>query len=495
MTDKREEQQGPIKQMRIPFIIALAVLILLIASVIYNVGFNNILTDPPSATPVRVVAWAGAEIGPEDFVSDVTGENVTVRFSHFSPPPSMHGVTGAEIELSDEYGNVTFVSSQLSMYKLKDKVTAVLGDDISTLCALNFIDGEIQLEDAELFTMLTDVSTISTDTVGTYDIMILLNGVAPPVPAILDVVDVNPPQGRFVRLERWTVDEIEPADFVTELSDETEVTLSFVNEPDRTIEGVQAVQVLLTDESGNEEIVTSVLWQKRDTEPPVIEGELDKAVCIGEAILYREGISVTDNRDEDVALIIDSSAVDPRTEGTYPVIYSATDESGNTSTAEGTLTVYDVSIEAVEEMAAEVLGRIINDNMTQYEKAQAIYRFVRSRISYGSGRIYDNVHYGAYRALRTGSGDCYSYYALSEVLLTAAGIENMPIQRRPGYPTRHFWNLVNFGEGWYHYDALQIRNRPTIFTDSEAARITALPQFAGRGYYDYDETLYPEIVP
>ena len=59
---------------------------------------------------------------------------------------------------------------------------------------------------------------------------------------------------------------------------------------------------------------------------------------------------------------------------------------------------------------------------------------------------------GAYTGLTAGRGDCFTYYAVSRALLTALGIDNLAVERVGG-ETRHFWNLVNCGDGWYHFDA------------------------------------------
>ena len=58
----------------------------------------------------------------------------------------------------------------------------------------------------------------------------------------------------------------------------------------------------------------------------------------------------------------------------------------------------------------------------------------------------------AYQGLHNRQGDCYVYQMTSKVLLDAAGIENRLIDTMP-LRYLHCWNLVNIGEGWYHFDA------------------------------------------
>lgn len=71
-----------------------------------------------------------------------------------------------------------------------------------------------------------------------------------------------------------------------------------------------------------------------DTEPPVIEGEDQHVVYIGDTVSFRKCVTVTDNKDENVKLEVDSSSVNLNKEGSYTVIYKATDSSGNTAVKE-----------------------------------------------------------------------------------------------------------------------------------------------------------------
>jgi len=88
-------------------------------------------------------------------------------------------------------------------------------------------------------------------------------------------------------------------------------------------------------------------------------------------------------------------------------------------------------------------------------------------------------------------------------MFTRAGIPNMLIERIPGTPTAHRWNLINPDDlGWHHYDSFPVRLgmgiQMAFFTDTQAAEFTE--QIAGftdrpvENYYTYDPLLYPEIV-
>ena len=63
--------------------------------------------------------------------------------------------------------------------------------------------------------------------------------------------------------------------------------------------------------------------------PPVISGVADKTIIIGDAVLYKDGVSAEDDRDGTVRFTVDSSAVNPVLVGDYTVIYTASDKAGN----------------------------------------------------------------------------------------------------------------------------------------------------------------------
>jgi hypothetical protein len=89
--------------------------------------------------------------------------------------------------------------------------------------------------------------------------------------------------------------------------------------------------------------------------------------------------------------------------------------------------------------------------------------------------------------------------AASHVLLTRAGIDNRIVQRIPEATSPHYWNLVNAGTGWRHFDTCP---SPTgavgfderfMFTESQAREYTETIT-ARDHYYDYDKSTVPEAV-
>ena len=74
--------------------------------------------------------------------------------------------------------------------------------------------------------------------------------------------------------------------------------------------------------------------------------------------------------------------------------------------------------------------------MTQ-RVAWEIYRWIKGHVSYVGTSDKSDWKKEAYRGIVNGVGDCFTYYAVSEALLTRAGIDNMLVTRVGGR-TQHF---------------------------------------------------------
>ena len=232
-----------------------------------------------------------------------------------------------------------------------------------------------------------------------------------------------------------------------------------------------------------------------DKTKPVITGVHDIEVMPDTSILYKEGVSVSDNLDKDVKLEIESDVISSQP-GTYTVTYRAKDKSGNETTETATVRIKSAEEEYVVQRADEILAQILTPDMTKREQAKAIYNWIRSNMRYAAAPHTDDPIEGAHHGFTLGHGDCFTYYAVSEALLTRAGIDNMKIQRVPESPVDHFWNLVNVGDGWYHFDPCPpyVPFDGFMFTDSQA-KVYAEMQVAYRlRYYDYVKENYPPVV-
>ena len=151
------------------------------------------------------------------------------------------------------------------------------------------------------------------------------------------------------------------------------------------------------------------------------------------------------------------------------------------------------SEENLDQTVANVLASIITDDMTKLQKARAIYDYTRTKIRYTGDSDKSDWKQGAYEGLSAKKGDCFTYYAVARALLTAAGIDNLEVTRVGGISS-HWWNLVNCGDGWYHFDATPRSSQMPafdsfMFTDAQAAEYTEAT--GKREYYAFDGSLLP----
>ena len=272
-----------------------------------------------------------------------------------------------------------------------------------------------------------------------------------------------------------------------------------------------------------QEVESVLVLRPEDKEPPVITGARDLTVTVGGTISYRDGVTVTDNMDETVQLQVDAGQVDLTQAGSYPVTYSAEDSRGNKTVVTITVLVEEppaeqpseelpgsgnsagsggsgsttASKEALDDVAARILAQITTPDMTLQQKARAIYDYVRTHVRYVGTSDKSSWVTGAYVGFTQGRGDCFNYFACSKELLTLAGIPNIDLSRVGG-TTDHYWQLVNVGNGWYHFDACP---HPTgypivsfLLTEAEVREYTARCSSVRKNYYVYDYSACPVTV-
>lgn len=249
-----------------------------------------------------------------------------------------------------------------------------------------------------------------------------------------------------------------------------------------------------------------------DTEAPVIEGVADLQTYVGTAVSYRTGVSVTDDTDENVELVIDASAVDLFTPGVYDIVYSAVDAAGNEAKLIASLTVEEkpeseegedaegadapessteITSEMVNALADSILAKITTPSMSKYEKAKAIHKYLYDHIKYIGHADKLDYEKAGYIGLKSGKGDCYTYSCAAKVLLTRCQISNIQMERVGGW-TEHYWNAVNTGNGYYHFDACWqptgYKGETFMIDESTARAYTKRLADAGvrTNYYTYD---------
>ncbi len=448
-------------------------------------------TTAPVAAGVSAFCKYGNTLPLEAFVTEVTdATDVTYAFET-EPDFKKGGEQEVAVIYTDAAGNRTRVVSTLYVSNLVNEMVMEAGGSIPGPRA--FLEDIPGFENTEVY-YITDIGEIDTSVPGDYEISMLVDGRESLVHLIVE--DTIAPVFTVKHIDGWTLKAIEPEMFVVSAQDATAVTYSFADEPDWTRAGSASAEVIAMDAAGNvnSQIVTFKL--KEDTVAPEVSlSTID--IIIGEAVSYKKAVGYSDNADSkaELKLEIDNSKVDPNTVGTYKVTYTVTDTAGNSTTKTGEVYVmdkkpiyYDETV--VNEKADEVLAQIIKDNMTPYEKTRAIYNWVHGKIGYISHSEKGDWVRGAYEGLVKRQGDCFVYACTAKVLLTRAGIENMDIVKSKVNPS-HYWNLVNLGEGWYHFDATPRKDKTVFFmwTDAQLREYSE----SHKDTHIYDASLYPEI--
>ncbi len=346
------------------------------------------------------------------------------------------------------------------------------------------------------------VSGINEETVfqspGDYGVLIHVYG--RDVASVVHVKDMEAPE---VTTKNVTVfadmeDAVKPEDFIQEIKDATATTVSFKETPDYTQEGLGTVILVVEDSSGNKTEAEAYFEVVKDHEPPIIEGVKEITITEGSSVSYKKGITVTDNYDASVELIVDTGDADTTKPGDYTITYRAVDAAGNEAVETTTLHVKkvanageSVTDETVNAAADELLSRIIDDSMSQYEKAKAIYWWCHDNIAYSDNTPKVNWTDGAYRGIVKRRGDCYTYAATAKRLLDRAGIANFDIERIRVGDSMHYWNVIDVGEGWHHFDTCRRADGSTFFykTDAELMEYSE----SHNGTHNYDRSLYPAI--
>lgn len=321
---------------------------------------------------------------------------------------------------------------------------------------------------------------------------------APDQTTVQPTGDTTPPSAEPVDTVVQAGELPDPAALVTNIQDESDVTVSWMRQPDVTQGGETTALILLTDGAGNTSTVEVKLTVIVDETPPVIEGAVDLEFYVGDPIAYKSNITVTDDQTEFPKLVVDNSQVDTAKAGTYPVTYTATDDAGNRTSVTVNLTLTDkpegyVEPEVVYGLAQEILNEITDETMTDMQVAFAIYRWVSTNIAYTGHSDKSSWTGGAYQAFTERAGDCFNYFAAAKALYDVAGIENVDIVKEVTEETSqssHYWSLINLGDGWYHVDCTPRSNPGRFFMNTDAELLAYSVE--NRNSHNFDGSLYPE---
>jgi hypothetical protein len=440
--------------------------------------------EAPKAEPITAVLKVGSSPAPEEFYRGLTDVSPVSAAFVTQPVTSAPGVRDVSVLLTDSYKNKTTLTATCVVLDIANVVTVERGVK-STLSVGDFVPNPGTQELA----VNSAPTTEELAACGTYPATLSYQGKS--IEVSVKVVDTSYPVATARSVTIWQGEKVEASAFV-KLADESDaVSVVFDGEPEWNKIGDQTVSVIVTDSAGNAVTIKGTLSILADTTPPTITGAKDLRVMLQDKVTYRSGVTVKDDQSE-ATLTIDSSKVNTGVAGTYPVTYTATDLAGNTSSVKITVTVLTLNTSVVNQMVDKALASLKLDGLTDDQKAYKICSYVRRLITYVNTSEHRSVYETAYSALKYRKGDCWSYYSVSELMLTRAGIENMMITRVGGRQ-HHWWSLIKIDGKWYHYDSTPYRGSTADmhrFTTKTAEYYT---KKTSRNY-TFDSKLYPEIV-
>ena len=263
--------------------------------------------------------------------------------------------------------------------------------------------------------------------------------------------------------------------------------------------GTYDITYSVTDAAGNTTTVPSTVTVTDDNTAPTIQGVHDISLYLGSAVSYRSGVVVSDDKDPSPKLDIDSSQVDLSNPGTYPLVYTARDMTGNETRLEVTVTVAEkpttyVEEEVINAKADELLKKIVTEDMTAEAKVKAIYAYVRSHYTYSGHSDKTDWLQGAYVMMTEGQGDCFNYYAITKLLLDRCNIPNIDVRKVRNFPedSDHYWSLVSVdgGQTYYHLDTTPRVGDGDDFCLVTDAFLDAYSA-ANKNCHNRDKSLYP----
>ena len=134
-------------------------------------------------------------------------------------------------------------------------------------------------------------------------------------------------------------------------------------------------------------------------------------------------------------------------------------DSKNTITDLGPYLSSSTNCQVTNEAIVNLAKKLTGSCTTSYDKAVAIYKYVRDEISYS---FYYDTHYGAVGTLNAGTGNCVDQAHLSIALYRAAGIPARYVHGTCSFSSGgvygHVWVQVLLGDTWVVSDSTSNRN-------------------------------------
>lgn len=394
----------------------------------------------------------------EDLVKSVSDlSDTTIAFAENLEVPADYADLICPVVVTDASGNTTTGECVLHFGRIRSEVVLEYGMPLTKADILLVPERDGDLIDQ------AQIDDINNALPGEYPITVDMDGVEETCTVTVQdtigpqliVQDVSVKPGKSVDLE----------DFVVSVSDTSGgVRLVLTTPIDTRKEANLHMVIEAQDPYGNITTGECTLRVTKDDDGPKINFAHDyvQAYCGGEAPNYMEGVTVFDEVDGACMVVYDDSDVNLDQIGTYEVVYTATDKSGNTTRKRRDVEVtFDYFNDTISKEAQALLDQ---HNAKVGSDPEEIRDYVRDNIKYNSNWGGDDpISYGFNKR----KGNCYVHAIILKAMLDAKGHETQLIWVEDH---THYWVVVKIGDVWRHIDATPSRgfhNKYSLMDDAQ----------------------------
>ena len=217
-------------------------------------------TQPPTAYGIETTVPTMRALTPDKLIRDLKDQSVVKVTYETKPDFYTVGDYEALILLEDTSGNVTHVRSTVHVRTAREELVLEAGSPVPQANA--FLFGTYEK------TEMTPIGESVMHEPGEYPIHITADGIA--AESLLIVRDTIAPEGRGTTYIALPGETVTPEMLVTDITDETAVTVAFAAPPDPESLDSQTIGVILSDRGGNETTVYSTLLFS-NVKPVVLE--------------------------------------------------------------------------------------------------------------------------------------------------------------------------------------------------------------------------------
>lgn len=429
----------------------------------------TVLDDlPPVLKLEDTILWADEPITPEKFVVEIGDHSdYTVSLDEaYQVPEDYSQQLFVIIHAVDEWGNKTSASATAEFLWAAETHHLELGETLTARDLFHLPQGRIgDIDQSEL-------DRINAAGPGEY-VLELCDGEHRQTCTVI-VSDTQGPSMELKKLTVYVGDSVKAEDFVLDIFDASGVKdVRMITALDTNNPADVTVIFETVDTLGHISNHQTVLHIISDTIPPEIDGvREDISTTKNKMPDYLDGVLARDEHDGDVLVTYDDSAVDLTKAGTYFVVYSAVDLSGNIKTVKRRVNVTGFRADT-EGLVEYLVNQLPAD-------AEIIRDFVRTYVKHSDHWGGDDpVWYG----LHNKKGNCYVHALCLKALLDAKDFNTQLIWVTD---KSHYWLVIQLEDGsWRHIDATPSNAHSAYSLMTDAQRLETLK---GR---DWDHSLWP----